>query len=42
MCGDEKICLFVQRGPNGKLPELFEDCEIKEFWLEDGLAAVLI
>ena len=42
MCDDEKVCLFVQRGPNGKLPELFEDCEIRETWLKDGLVAVLI
>lgn len=42
MCGDEKICIFVQRGPHGNLPELFEDCEIRETWLEDGLVGVLI
>ena len=25
MCGDEKVCIFVQRGPHGNLPELFEE-----------------
>lgn len=42
MCGDEKICIFTQRGHNGNIPGLFEDCSSKEIWIENNSVAVLI
>ena len=42
MCGDKQISIFTQQGPDGDIPELLEDCEIRTFWCENGLIAVLI
>lgn len=41
-CGDKDISIFTQHGPDGDIPELFENCEIRELWREDNLIAVLI
>ena len=42
MCGEEKICIFMQSGPNGNIPELFEECHIRKLWYENDSVAVLI
>ena len=42
MCVDKEISIFTQHSPDGNIPELFEDCDIRKMWCEDGLVAVLI
>lgn len=42
MCGDEKICIFSQIGHDANLPELFEECKVRELWCENDLIAVQI
>jgi hypothetical protein len=42
MCKDEKICIFTQVGRDKDLPELLEECIVKEIWCENSVVAVLI
>lgn len=42
MCGEKYISIFTQHGPDGDMPELFDDCIIHEIWCEDGMIAVRI
>lgn len=42
MWENEKICLFTQFDCEKNLPEIFENCDIRKIWYENGLIAVLI